>query len=492
MDAERLTRVLVAAICACALLLCPLVALERGWLPADDACRHSAFATVDRAWSDIIVVRADAGRDQHQLWHGLLRAIHHATDAGPPALLLFSVIALAWLFGLVPLAWARRPEAWVLALGLVTFGEIMFASRWLSGRPLVVSMTALAVILLAWSRESPEPERRAGPWALAVVAFATGAGLHGSWYLLALVPCGFALALRLRAAIALGVAWVAGSVLAALVTGRPVEALVSPLHHLQLTMFSGPPAVFKVGEIMPGNAAWPCVALVALAVAARLKWRPEAPRPWRDPSLMLAALCWALGLLVTRFWIDWGVPALACFLALEIRAHAEARARSAPRRLALAVVAALMLVASVGVDRGGRWSVPVQAAHLDPTDPALAGFVPEPGGILYNERMADFYLGFFDHPEAPWRYELGFEPALLPEDQLAEYRSIQRQQYQLSSFAPWLRRMTPRDRILLHWEYPDPPEIPGMEWRHAGADLWLGRRLHRTVAPAVGKPATAP
>ena len=489
-DGDRLVRILAASLCACALLLVPLVALQRGWLPPDDARRHSAFATVERPWSDVIVVRPDAARDQHPLWHGLLRKIHRATQATPQGLLVLSVIALAWTFGLAPLRFLKRPEAWVLGLGLVTLAELTFASRWLSGRPLVVSMTALAIVLLAWSDEAPE--RRPGAWLVAVAAFAMGAGLHGSWYLLALVPAGFALGGRLRAAFALGACWLAGCLLAALATGHPIQALLSPLHHLQLTMFAGPPAPFKVAEIQPGNAAWPCIVLASLAVAARLRWRRDAPRPWRDPALMLAALCWALGLLVTRFWLDWGVPALACFLALELQAHLQARACTRLRRSAVALLAAAVLVASVAADRGHRWSAAVQPGHLDLEDPALEGFLPDAGGILFNERMADFYLGFLDRPDAPWRWQLGFEPALMPEADLAEYREIQRRDYELPAFAPWVRRMTPRDRLLLHWPFAEAPPIPGMQWRHAGADLWLGRRLPRQEPSAIRPPATAP
>lgn len=481
----RLAALVVLAAVVLTLVLVPLVALQRGWLPPDDACRHAAFATVSdhRSWSDIAVLRPDAARDQHAPWHGILRAVHGATDASPQGLVVFAVIVLAWAFGLAPLVLMKRPEAWVAALALVASGELLFPSRWMSGRPLVAAMAALVTLLIAFSRRGTgaSPPRRL---ALGVVAFALGAGLHGSWYLFALPVAAFAIAGPVRRAAEVAACWLSGTALAAILTGEPVQAIVSPLHHLQLALFAGSSAPWKVGEFQPSGGAPACVAITAVALLARFQWRRgeggdgsgELPSAWRDPALVLAAMGWLLGLRMQRTWLDWGAPALACWLALEIEAHLQRRVVRPLPRAAVALVACAALLLATGADRGRRWSGSVVTARLDTRDPALAGWLPEPGGIMYNERMADFYATFLDDPEAPWRWMLAFEPALMPPDDLETYRGIQRSGYDTASFRPWAERMTPKDRMLLHWPFPTPPPLTELQWHRAAGDLWLGRK----------------
>ena len=55
----------------------------------------------------------------------------------------------------------------------------------------------------------------------------------------------------------------------------------------------------------------------------------------------------------------------------------------------------------------------------------MQGWLPEPGGIFYSAQMGFFYNTFYRNPQAEWRYILGLEPALMPEDDLKIYRDIQ-------------------------------------------------------------------
>jgi len=51
-------------------------------------------------------------------------------------------------------------------------------------------------------------------------------------------------------------------------------------------------------------------------------------------------------------------------------------------------------------------------------------WLPEKGGILYSSDMTIFYQTFFKNPNADWRYILGFEPALMPDEDFRCFNKI--------------------------------------------------------------------
>jgi hypothetical protein len=88
--------------------------------------------------------------------------------------------------------------------------------------------------------------------------------------------------------------------------------------------------------------------------------------------------------------------------------------------------------------------------------------------------MAFFYNTFYKNPQGNWRYILGFEPALMPEEDLKILRQMEWNHFDLASYEPWIKKMRPQDRL----EVPGaaPPPMPELEW-HAGArNLWIGRK----------------
>lgn len=477
-DFARVARMAALGAVVLALVLVPVRALQQGWLPQDDARRHAAKAVSGKAWDEVLVLRPGAGVDQHRAWHAVLGAAHHATGAAAQDLVVLAVLALAWLFAIAPLACLRRPEAWAVALLLVSLTSPLFVSRWLSGRPLLFSMTLLAVLLLAWPRS---PRRRA--LVLAAGGFAAAALLHGAWYLFAVVPAAFLLARRPRQALQVAGCWLGGVAAAALASGHPIQLILSPLRHAAWSLSAGSPAPWRVAELQPSPPAplllaLGLVALALLAESAALgaRLREVARAASREPSLVLAALGAALGTLSQRWWLDWGAPALAAWLALATQRVLEARAARAAPRLLVAAGAAGAIVIACGADAGGRWSSTLREPRLRAGDTALAGWLPEPGGVVYDERMADFYATFMENPHAPWRYQLGMEPALMPEEDLEIYRGVQRSGYDPASLQPWIERMRREDRMLLRWPDVRAPPLPRLEWKRVEADLWIGRK----------------
>ncbi|HSD66421.1 MAG TPA: hypothetical protein VLF95_06960, partial [Vicinamibacteria bacterium] len=190
---------------------------------------------------------------------------------------------------------------------------------------------------------------------------------------------------------------------------------------------------------------------------------------------LLACVGWMLGFAGIRFWADWGVPAAMVWLALELQEYLEsASGAGSPRRLAVAAAAGLTCFLAVTGDTSGRWSRP------DPTFWPLLGAgaapdLPEPGGILYSDEMRLFYQLFYREPRAPWRYQVGYEPGLMPPEDLRVYRQILTART-TQAFAPWVARMRPEDRLIIRSLGERPPAIMGLEWHHVGGEIWSGRK----------------
>ena len=196
----------------------------------------------------------------------------------------------------------------------------------------------------------------------------------------------------------------------------------------------------------------------------------------------LALVGWLLGWLVIRFWSDWGAVALLVWMALEIEtALEELTAPASRRRVALAVASgvAVLLVLSASA-RGGR-AAPPERSFLSLTAKAADPYLPEPGGILYTDDMRLFFQVFYGRPTAPWRYVVGYEPALMPPDDLATFRRVLAARTP-ASFAPWIRKMTPTDRLILQ-STEGRPQIPELEWAQVSQTLSSGR-VSRPPAPS--------
>jgi hypothetical protein len=110
---------------------------------------------------------------------------------------------------------------------------------------------------------------------------------------------------------------------------------------------------------------------------------------------------------------------------------------------------------------------------LSRDNPRQARLLPDPGGVLYSTNMFLFYTTFFANPKGDWRYILGFEPTLMPEKDLATYRAIFERPLQDRSWAPWIAKLRPADRLAI--DTPTQPDLPGLVWTRAGAQLWIGR-----------------
>ncbi|SMP81800.1 hypothetical protein SAMN06295888_1439 [Desulfonatronum zhilinae] len=443
-----------------------------GYFPSDDALRHVAKVISGKDWAHILVTRPEITMDSHPGWHVILESFHAITGANQLALLNFSVIFLFLTFTLPAVFYFRRNEAWIAALALSSIFFFSPIHRLFYGRPYIASMILILLFCFLWERIRDNDK----PWLeLGVLALGTALAtwIHGTWYLFALPLFALILARQWRVFILASGAVGAGVILGATFTGAPLAFLHQMLfhaveafgkHHFQRQL---------VTEFQPFGGE----ASVFILVGGLLLWR-WARGEWEtrtvdNPIFYLIAIGWTMGFIASRFWSDWAWPALAFWTAREIQAALEYYIEEfSLKRLLIAGAFCLVLFLAVTNDRGSRWSGSV-SEWPSMTNEDHRPWLPDEGGILYNDNMRLFYEVFYQNPHGPWRYTLGFEPIWMPADNLETYRHIQLTRGKDNSYVPWVDKMSDKDRMVLIRT--SKPTIPGLEWHEVTPTIWSGR-----------------
>jgi len=459
------------------LALVPFRIVAAGYVPGDDALRHAAKAVSGRDWSEVLVLRPEVTMDTHPGWHGLLEVVHRTTGADANALVLFSIVGLYLALVLPAVFLMRRPEAWALALFAFGALEQRVPARFASGRPFVLSMAALVLLCVIVAR-APSDRHRGRTLGAVVALLGVVIWMHPSWHLFLLPVLACLLARRWGLALGLLGGLLLGVMVAGLLHGNPLEFVEQSVRHTILAFGTPAPPGTRVTEFNPGDGA----AMILLGVLLLLLWRHARGR-WRagvvdNPVFLLAATGWLLGWLVVRFWADWGAPALLVWMAFEFQEVLEEKLPVAStKRLSVALVAGLgaLLVLTSNI-RGQRFVAPDQP-YLSLISPDVGAALPSPGGIVYTDDMRVFFQLFHHQPTAPWRYILGYEPALMPGEDLATFRRIVSRRTP-GSFAPWIEKMRPADRLILQ-STQGQPLIEELEWTQVSPTVWSGRRPPR-------------
>lgn len=456
------------------LLIIPFRVTMYHYTPLDDANRHVAKAVSGRAWPEILVMRDDyVSQDHNEGWHTLLAWLHQA-GADKEALLLISVIGLFLVLVLSGLVIFRHePLAWIAALMVI----MLFASptRFMSGRPYLIAATCFLLLLHIWNKPSQGYYRAFFCTSLLV---ALSGWLHGGWYLFFLLPVGLVLSGRLHDAMRATASWLVGALLAGLMTGHPYQYLVLQIKQSLASTGSAPVTRLLVSEFQPAISGLPLIFVALVVIAIHLF---KAPTAWylKSPAFWLTITGWVLGNYNGRFWIDWGVMACAFWMAsvfARLLEHFDQN-QSMPTKYLQGFTLCLALFINVTVDAGSRWSNSDFVDPLSMDDPAHKEWLPDPGGILYSESMITYYRTFYENPHGPWRYMLGHEPALMPQEDLDTFREIQFYSYTLDHlYKPWVEKMTQADRLVLTRSKSNEPEIQDLEWSYVAFDTWVGRK----------------
>jgi hypothetical protein len=465
-------------------LLIPAKIIGYGFLPADDALRHAAKAVSGKDWSEIMLLRPGFEMDIHPGWHAILGALHRSQNFNAETLVVISIFGLMLLVNLSVLPWLRRPEAWIATLLAVALLIPIMIKRLALGRPYLFTIAVFLSLLLIWSRlDNRKPGLREIIASLLLIAAA--AWIHSSWYLLALPAVPLVLCRRWRPAAWLVGCWAAGAFLGACLTGHPFQFLSQSYRLLSAVFGELVTARVLAVELLPSDGG----PLLLLGAMGLLLWRARSPG-WRaeellDPIFLMGVMGWLLGLKVGRFWWDWGLPAVLLWMALTLQKQMTTYVTiDSLNRLLVCCALSAGLFFSATSDRESRWSWNLSKQYLSAEDPELAGWWPERDGIFYSADMAFFYENFYKNPKAPGRYVLGFEPTLMPPEDLAVVRKVQWNYGDVRAYEPWLQKLRPQDRLVLRASMlgaPGQPRIPQLEWHYAN-DLWIGRLPQKGAA----------
>lgn len=460
------------AIAVIIFLLISLKILSYGFLPEGDARRHVAKALSEKSYQDIVVMRPEYKMDHSPGWDWLLHRLHQQAEWDADGLVTFSVLFGMGCVLFAPFPWLRHPEAWLLALllELVAVPEVMYPIT--QGRPFLLTEGILVAVLFSWSKViSKNPSWPQMVWTF--IGFCLSAWIHGAWYFWALPLLAFFVAGRWRAALWLAGCWAAGTLAGACLTGRPIEFLRQALSILAVVSAEHAPQWMLVGELSASRGEFTTLALMAivfLLCKTRGKGRFAFMYP---PILSLFLISWILGFRALRFWADWGIPAVLVWLTLQFEDILESWESTSLKRLAVCGLAAAPLFLHCTSDLNQRYTTNLRDPFIDAKDPAIQGWLPQRNGILYTSRMELFYNTFFKNPQADWRYIIGFEPALMPPEDLKIFRRIQWNFEAYKSYEPWIEKMTPADRLAIR--SPNQPALAQLEWSNVVLDVWIGR-----------------
>ena len=451
----------------------PLKIIEYGFLPGDDALRHVAKAVSGKSWPEILVV-GDSFRIDHNFgWHALLGYLHRALGWDTETLLIFSILALFVAVNGAALPWLKRPEAWLAMLLAATLITDV-PQRFLLGRPFILTATVLMTILFAAQKSQPGLKN----FLLFTALIASCTFVHGVWYLWALPLAAFFFAGQFRWAILLLGAWAVGFFFSAMLTGHPADYLAQPLAMAANAVGRHTTNRTEAVELQPFNGEILAVVFLGAVVALRIFLKPAAALPFaRNPAFWLVCGCWILGFRISRFWEDWGWPALMVLAATELEFLFVARfAADSLRRLLLAMILALASFLALTSDLGSRWTQNLTWQFLSEAEhPELAGWMPENGGVLYTADMNVFYQTFFKNPHGGWRYIISYEPAMMPAADFETYHKILWNAGDAQAYTPWVEKMKMADRLVIRGKGGQRPNITELEWNYGPSGTWIGR-----------------
>jgi len=453
----------------------PVRIIGYGYMPMDDANRHAAKVVSGKDWGEILVLRDDVKMDSHPGWHTTMNLFYKAVNCSIDHLVGISVVFMFLLFSLIPLVFLERPEAWPLSLLVFIVASPVLILRLFLGRPYILTMSVILILCFLW----PKLRCKEIPYKILIfltLMVAASTWIHCAWYLLGLPVICFFIAREWRVGILVGISTIAGIVLGASFSGHPYLLLKQNLFHVIRAFGNHDFQHMLVGEFQPSRGD----PLMVIAVVGILAWR-KIRGTWNakvvdNPVFILAVSGWVLGFVSNRFWFDWGMTATIAWMSLEFQDILKGKTGFLSWRRVLITICILgTLYIAVTNDSESRWTDNLNIKYLDIENPDHAPWLPDPGGIVYSNDMGVFYQTFFKNPHAPWRYILGFEPIIMPPEDLKIYRNIQRNFSQLNAFEPWIEKMRSEDRLIINFAPGAAPTSHGLDWHRATDCIWIGR-----------------
>lgn len=472
---EKILAIIIAII---ALIYIPTKILNLGYSPLDDANRHVAFSITDRQWNEIIAITPGLESDHNAGWHSFLRAIHKYFKLNKEELLSFSVIFLFLLFNLTGTLVSPNSVAWFVTLLIFFITQRVIFGRLMCGRPFLISCTAELILFKYWFDKESIKKTGSTKFSIFLQSFfvvTMSVWLHGTWYTFLLLP--FALLISGKGAHAIGLTTVIllSTLAGAYLTGD-FEGFLRFHYSSTFNIFTE--NIFNwqlVTEFHEGQLFNLCIYTMMLILFLLVKTKQlKLNELSKDPLFILILLCWLLSIKVARFWVDWGAIALAYWLSLKISILISLM-NSVKKPVVRYSLFFFIILSTIILLPLAKWNErDNRRAHFaDFNKPELVSFIPQKGGIIYNDLMSEFYFQYFENPNAEYKFILGFEPAIMPTEDRKVLRDITYTNYHFSAYKPWIAKLTTKDRIFTSVDISK--NYQTLDWIKASSKLWIGK-----------------
>ncbi|MBP5467645.1 MAG: hypothetical protein J6Z11_00205 [Candidatus Riflebacteria bacterium] len=455
-------------------LIIPLKIISKGFLPNDDANRHIAFAINDHKWSDVLEITPGLESDHNVGWHKILRFIYKLFRINKNDLLLMSTIGLFLLLNLTGTLVSPNTSAWPITLIVMFLFDPSLIQRSILGRPYIFSCITTLILLKLWFINEQQTNNKL-KYFISILALTLAVWIHGTWYTFLILPAALFLSGQVRKSINLTICIILSTIIGAFLTGEFKEFLY---FHYSATLNIFSEKIYNwmlVTEFEEGNIRllWmvPTVFIIILSIISKkLKLNDLT----KDPTFIMILLTWLLSIKVVRFWLDWGMVALTFWLSFKlsdlIQDMQSVKKPLLRRTFFILIVISLTMLIPIS-----NWNNKKERNNYiaDFTKKEFAEFKPVEGGIVYNDSMRHFYYQYFNDPEGKYKYVLGFEPAIMLEDNKKIFRDILYSRFHYKAYKPWVDKLTKNDRLFTIVDLSK--NYPQLDWVKAGEKLYIGK-----------------
>lgn len=193
-----------------------------------------------------------------------------------------------------------------------------------------------------------------------------------------------------------------------------------------------------------------------------------------DPLFILILLTWLLSIRVVRFWVDWGIVALMYWSSIKL-SELISDMESIKKPFLKKVLFVTIMVSAVIIIPSHKWNNKKERANyfVDFSRKEFSDFKPSDNGIIYNDSMRHFYHQYFTDPKAKYKYILGFEPAIMPDDDKKTFREITYSDFHFKAYEPWINKLTEKDRIFASVDLSS--NYPQLDWIKVSKNLYIGK-----------------
>ncbi len=453
----------------------PFKVIKNGFLPTDDVNRHVAFSTTNREWSDVLEIAPKLEADHNVGWHKILRFLHKRLCIGKKELIYFSIISLFLLVNLTGSLVTPNFVTWSIALLIMFLFDRTIISRLMLGRPYLISCATFLVLIKIWTSEKDNKYSWILSYSVTIIILLLAVWIHGTWYNFLLLPLAMIIAGKFTKSLELTLLIILSTLIGAYLTGNFNQFLH---YHFYATLNIFKEQIFNwqlVSEFAEGDIHlfWivPTLFIIILLIhSKRLKFYDLSS----DTTFIFILLSWLLSIKVIRFWVDWGIIALMFWLSLKLSLLIQDM-QSIKRRsfkwfyFLFIMISLLILIPRLNWNNQKE----VKMFSVDFSKQEYSEYEPKDGGIVYNDSMKHFYFQYYNNPEAKYKYVLGFEPAIMKEDDKKIYRDIVYSGFYYKLYKPWIDKITDKDRIFASVDLSD--YYPKLDWIKAGQKLYIGK-----------------